>query len=115
MLRVNVLEAKADVSKLIRLIESNRDDENRITRDGKPFVINTAIDKKPVSKRIGVAKGEFIMPDDFDALTTKNVFQKSESLYAHSSTLLLLPTGSIFLSFFSSAEEKTHIIKRPQQ
>ena len=27
----------------------------------------TAIDKTPVSKRIGVAKGKFTMPSDFDA------------------------------------------------
>ena len=67
MLQVNVLEAKTDLSKLIRLIESNREDEIRVARNGKPVVKITAIEKKPVSKRIGIAKGKFTMPDDFDA------------------------------------------------
>ena len=67
MLQVNVLEAKTDFSKLIRLIESNREDEIRVARNGKPVVKITAVDKTPVSKRIGVAKGIFTMPEDFDA------------------------------------------------
>ena len=67
MIQVNILEAKTDFSKLIRLIESQREDEIRVARNGKPVVKITAIDKKPVSKRIGVAKGKFEVPDDFDA------------------------------------------------
>jgi len=66
MMQVNVLEAKTDLSKLIRLIESNREDEIRIARNGRPVVKMTAIEKKPVSRRIGIAKGKFTMPDDFD-------------------------------------------------
>ena len=67
MMQVNVLEAKTDFSKLIRLIETNREDEIRVARNGKPVVKIVAIDKTPVSKRIGVAKGKLTMPDDFDA------------------------------------------------
>lgn len=67
MMQVNVLQAKTDFSKLIRLIETNREDEIRVARNGKPVVKIIAIDKKPISKRIGVAKGKFTMPDDFDA------------------------------------------------
>ena len=67
MMQVNVLEAKTDFSKLIRLIETNREDEIRVARNGKPVVKIVAIDKKPVSERIGIAKGKFTMPDDFDA------------------------------------------------
>lgn len=66
MIQVNVLEAKTDFSKLIRLIESHREDEIRVARNGKPVVKITAIDKKPVSKRIGIAKNKFNIPDDFD-------------------------------------------------
>ena len=67
MLQVKVLEAKTDRSKLSRLIETNREDEIRVARNGRPVVKITAIEKKPVEKRIGVAKGKFTMPDDFDA------------------------------------------------
>ena len=67
MMQVNILEAKTDLSKLIRLIETNREDEIRVARNGTPVVKMTAIEKKPVSNRIGIAKGKFTMPDDFDA------------------------------------------------
>ena len=67
MMQVNVLEAKTDFSKLIRLIETNREDEIRVARNGRPVVKITAIEKKPVSRRIGVAEGKFTMPDNFDA------------------------------------------------
>ena len=66
MIQVNVLEAKTDFSKLIRLIETNREDEIIVARNGRPVVKITAIEKKPVSRRIGVAEGKFTMPDDFD-------------------------------------------------
>ena len=67
MMQVNILEAKTELSKLIRLIETNREDEIRVARNGTPVVKMTAIEKKPVSNRIGIAKGKFTMPDDFDA------------------------------------------------
>ena len=67
MMQVNVFEAKTEFSKLIRLIETNREDEIRVARNGRPVVKIIAIEKKPVSKRIGIAKGKFTMPDDFDA------------------------------------------------
>ena len=67
MIQVNVLEAKTEFSKLIRLIETNREDEIRVARNGRPVVKIIAVEKKPVSKRIGIAKGKFTMPDDFDA------------------------------------------------
>ena len=56
-MQVNVLEAKADLSKLIRILESGREKVITVARNGKPVV----------SKRIGIAKGKFKAPDDFDA------------------------------------------------
>lgn len=67
MLQVNVLEAKTDLSKLIRLLETKREDVIRVARNGKPVVEITAIKDTSVSKRIGVAKGKFKAPKDFDA------------------------------------------------
>lgn len=66
MMQVNVLEAKTDLSKLIRLIETNRENEIVVARNGRPVVKIVPIDKKPVSNRIGIAEGKFTMPDDFD-------------------------------------------------
>ena len=66
MLQVNILEAKTDFSKLIRLVESGREDFISIARNGKPVARIVPAADSPVSKRIGVAKGKFKAPDDFD-------------------------------------------------
>ena len=66
MMQVNVLEAKTDLSRLIRLLENKRVDVITIARNGKPVVEMKAIEEVPVSKRIGIAKGKFKIPDDID-------------------------------------------------
>lgn len=66
-MQVNVLEAKTDLSKLIRMLESKREDEITVARNGKPVVKITLVDNIPVSKRIGIAEGKFKSPVDFDA------------------------------------------------
>ena len=67
MMQVSVREAKADLSKLIRLVENKREDEVRIARNGRPVVKIVLINPVPGSKRIGVAEGKFVVPDDLDA------------------------------------------------
>lgn len=67
MLQVNILEAKTDFSKLIRMLESGRENAITVARNGRPVVKITLVDETPVSRRIGVAKGKFRAPDDFDA------------------------------------------------
>ena len=55
-MRVSVLEAKTNLSSLIKLVET-----------GKEEVVKMVIcNPTPVSKRIGVAKGRFKAPDDLD-------------------------------------------------
>ena len=65
-MQVNILEAKTDFSKLIRLLESKREDCITVARNGRPVAKITLIQETPVSKRIGAAKGKFNMKDDFD-------------------------------------------------
>lgn len=67
MLQVNILEAKTDLSKLIRLLESKREDYITVARNGKPVAKLTLINDTPVSKRIGAGKGKFTVHGDFDA------------------------------------------------
>ena len=67
MLQVSVREAKADLSKLIRLVENKREDEVQITRNGQPVAKIVLIQPIPASMRIGVAEGKFVVPDDLDA------------------------------------------------
>ena len=61
------MEAKTDFSKLIRLLESKREDSIIVARNGRPVVKMTLVDDSPVSRRIGIAKGKFRAPEDFDA------------------------------------------------
>ena len=67
MMQVNVFEAKTDFSKLIRILESKKEDSITVARNGKPVVKMTLIDDSPVSKRIGIAKGRYKAPENFDA------------------------------------------------
>ena len=57
MMQVNILEAKTDFSKLIRLLETKKEDYITVARNGKPVVKITLINEVPVSRRIGIAKG----------------------------------------------------------
>jgi prevent-host-death family protein len=63
---VNMLDAKTNLSRLVEAVESGDESEILIARNGKPVARLTAV-KRDVSRRIGVAKGEFQVPDDIDA------------------------------------------------
>jgi prevent-host-death family protein len=62
---VNMLDAKTNLSRLVEAVESGDETEILIARNGKPVARLTAV-KRDVSKRIGVAEGEFEVPDDID-------------------------------------------------
>ena len=66
MTQVNMLEAKTDLSKLVRLLETRQEDIIFIARNGTPVVEMKLTEKKPAVKRIGIAKGKLHIPDDFD-------------------------------------------------
>ena len=67
MTQVNMLEAKTDLSKLVKLLETKQEDVIYLARNGTAVVQMTLISKKPVGKRIGVAEGKFKVPDEFEA------------------------------------------------
>ena len=66
MCQMNVLEAKTNFSKIIGMLERKEENEVIVARAGKPVVKITYIEPVDVSKRIGIAKGKFVVPDDFD-------------------------------------------------
>ena len=66
-MQVNTLEAKTNLSNLVKLIETGKENMIVIARYGKPVVKMTAYQEKPVSRRIGVAKGKLKSPEDLDA------------------------------------------------
>ncbi len=67
MMQVNILEAKTEFSRLIRLLETKKEDFIIVARNGRPMVKITLINEAPVSNRIGIAKGKFTVKGDFDA------------------------------------------------
>ena len=65
-MQVNILEAKTNLSNLVRLVESGKEEMVVIARYGKPVVKMVTYCDTPVSKRIGVAKGKLKSPEDLD-------------------------------------------------
>ena len=63
---VNILEAKTNLSNLVKLVETRKEEQIIIARYGKPVVKMVIYNENPVSKRIGVAKGKLKSPDDLD-------------------------------------------------
>lgn len=66
MIQVNMLEAKSDLSKLVKLLELKQEEVIYLARNGNAVVQMTLIPKKPANRRIGVAEGKFKIPDEFD-------------------------------------------------
>lgn len=66
MLSINMLQAKSSLSRLVEAIEQGQESEIIIARNGRPAARLVPIEAAPPSKRIGVAKGMFQVPDDID-------------------------------------------------
>lgn len=64
---VNMLEAKSSLSRLVAAIETGREREIILARNGRPAAKLVPVDAVPAGQRIGVAKGVFEVPDDIDA------------------------------------------------
>lgn len=67
MQTVNMLEAKTTLSRLVESLEQGEAREIVIARNGRPAARLLPLADSPVGKRIGVARGRFIVPDDIDA------------------------------------------------
>jgi antitoxin (DNA-binding transcriptional repressor) of toxin-antitoxin stability system len=66
MLTVNMLQAKSSLSRLVQAIEQGQESEIVIARNGRPVAKLVPLNTAPSGKRIGVAKGLFVMPDSID-------------------------------------------------
>ena len=64
MPNVNVHEAKTHLSRL--LDQAMAGEEIVIMRSGKPLVRLTPLDSAPMARILGTAKGDFVVPDDFN-------------------------------------------------
>ena len=67
MLVVNMLEAKSNLSRLVEAVERGHETEIIIARNGRPAARLVAVAARQATHRIGVAKGQFVVPDTIDA------------------------------------------------
>jgi antitoxin (DNA-binding transcriptional repressor) of toxin-antitoxin stability system len=65
---INMLDAKTSLSKLVQALESGAESEFIIARNGRPAarLVPLSPSRSDRSRRIGVAKGRFSVPDDID-------------------------------------------------
>ena len=63
---ISLIAAKAHLSRIVGELISGKEREVVISLHGKPMVRMVAIHAKRVSRRIGLAKGQFIVPTDID-------------------------------------------------
>jgi prevent-host-death family protein len=61
-----MLEAKSNLSRLVEAVERGQETEIIIARNGRPAARLVAMPVRPTTQRIGIAKGEFTMPETID-------------------------------------------------
>jgi prevent-host-death family protein len=66
MSTVNMLEAKSTLSRLVEAVETGLETRIIIARNGRPAAQLVPITRPVAGKRIGIAKGKFIVPDNID-------------------------------------------------
>ena len=73
---VNVHEAKTHLSRLLEQAMAGEDVV--IMRSGRPLVRLIPVASAPVRRKLGTAKGDFVVPDDFDAPLPDKVLAEFE-------------------------------------
>jgi prevent-host-death family protein len=79
-LGINIHQAKTHLSRLLEQALTGEDVV--IMKAGKPLVRLTPVAAAPVKRKIGTARGDFTVPDDFDASLPDRVlgeFEKARS------------------------------------
>lgn len=71
MTRVNIHEAKTHLSRL--LDQAMAGEEVVIMRAGQPLVRLAPVEMAPLPRTPGTAKGDFVVPDDFNASLPEDV------------------------------------------
>lgn len=76
-IEVSVHEAKTHLSRLLE--QALAGEEVIIRRSGRLLVRLTPVATAPSRRKLGTAKGDFVVPDDFDAPLPDEVLQGFES------------------------------------
>jgi prevent-host-death family protein len=62
-----MFEAKTNLSRLVEAIATGAETEIIIARNGRPAARLVPVAVPPASRRLGVARGAFVVPDSIDA------------------------------------------------
>ena len=73
---VNVHEAKTHLSRLLE--QAMAGEEVVIMRSGRPLVRLAPVASAPLRRKLGTAKGHFVVPRDFDAPLAEEVLAEFE-------------------------------------
>ena len=65
-MQVNIHDAKTNLSRLLEAVESGRETEVIIARNGRPVGKLTAVLPQKQQIRWGVARGLFVVPENID-------------------------------------------------
>jgi antitoxin (DNA-binding transcriptional repressor) of toxin-antitoxin stability system len=78
MTSVNMLQAKSNLSRLVDSLERGTEREFVIARNGRPAARLVPMEHSGAGQRLGVAKGQFSVPDNIDAHNSEvaQLFQK---------------------------------------
>lgn len=68
MSTVNILEAKTNLSRLVDAVESGRESEIIIARNGRPAARLVPLEPRKGGVRLGLAEGKFKAPENTEAL-----------------------------------------------
>ena len=74
---VNIHQAKTHLSRLLE--QALAGDEVVIMKAGRPLVRLTPVASAPIRRKIGTAKGDFVVPDDFDSPLPDRVLDEFEA------------------------------------
>jgi prevent-host-death family protein len=66
MTTVNIFEAKTNLSRLVEQVETGREKEIIIARNGRPVARLAPLETKGAGVHLGLAEGEFDVPNDID-------------------------------------------------
>lgn len=66
MVRINMLQAKTELSKWVKKLEDREEDVIVLARNGRPVAQLVLIPQIDCAGRIGAAKGKLSIPEGFD-------------------------------------------------
>lgn len=66
MMQVELPETHAALTDFVRMLESNEEDAILFARNAVPVAKLTLVKPQPIDSCIGITKGKFSVPDEFD-------------------------------------------------